>query len=175
MVKKRQAFFVPHGRSPLERLARGLLVLGVFVLVVAAFSRHFRNLAEEMAARGTVADSLGVLSETDRAWIRGQAAVLKRRFGLELSVRLGGVPRFRTADDPKRVIVFLDQDCRQGRVTVPALVVPALPAGFLEDLGREHLDAACREGRAREGVLAAVGLLTTTLGEAASRGQGEGS
>ena len=169
----RRLFFAPHGRSSFERFVRGLLVIGVFAAVVAAFSSYYRHMADEMAARGTVSDSLGVLSAADREWIRGQAAELRRRFGLELTVRLGGND-VRPANDPRRLVVFYDPQCGQGRVTAPGLIASALPAGFLEDLGREHLDAACREGRAREGVLAVIGLLTTTLGEAASRGQGEG-
>lgn len=171
----RQYFFAPRGRSSLERLVRGLLVLGVFALVVAAFTRHFRSVAEDLAARGTVVDALGTLAEADRNWLWEQAAMLRGRFGLELVVRLGGPPPSAGGDDPKGIVVYGDPDCRQSRVVVPPLVASALPAGFLDDLGREHLDAACREGRLREGVLAAIGLLTSTLGEAASRGKGEGS
>lgn len=175
MRRSRRTFFAPHGRSPVERLVRGLLLLGVFALVVAAFNSYFSEMATRMAARGTVDDALGVLSAGDRRWILDQAAALKHRFGLELVVRIGGTDRPFPKDDAKHVIVFFDPACRQGRVTMPPLVASALPKGFLGDLGREHLDAACREGRAREGVLAVVGLVTTTLGEAASRGQGEGS
>lgn len=168
-------FFAPRGRSSVERLVRGLLLVGVFALVVAAFGRYFHDVADRMAARGTVADAMGVLSAADRTWILGQAAALRQRFGLELTVRIGGPDRPASSDDTRHVVVFFDPACRRGRVSVPPLVGAALPEGLLEDLGREHLDAACREGRAREGVLAVVGLLTTTLGEAASRGQGEGS
>lgn len=168
-------FFAPRGRSPWERFARGLLMVGIFALVVVAFNSYYRHLADTMAAHGTVADTLGVLSRGDQAWIREQAAAVRKRFGLELSVRLGGDPAPAGNDAPQQLLVYYDPDCHRSRVTAPGLIVSALPEGFLEDLGREHLDAACREGRAREGVLATVGLLTTTLGEAASRGQGEGS
>jgi hypothetical protein len=152
-----------------------MLLLGVFALVVLAYERHFQSVAEDLAARGTVVDALGVLEAADRAWLLDQAAALRRTFGLELAVRLGGLAAPPGPDDPKAVYVYFDPQCRQGLVAAPPLVASALPEGFLEDLGREHLDAACREHRARQGVLAAVGLLTTTLGEAASRGKGEGS
>ena len=59
--------------------------------------------------------------------------------------------------------------------TAPALTAKALPAGFLADLADGHLNAACRAGTPREGVLAAVGLLATSLDEAAGQGKGEGS
>jgi hypothetical protein len=174
-VKRSRPFFAPRGRTSLERLARGMLLLGVFALAVVAYQHYFRGLAEEMAAKGTVADRLQVLSREDRAWLLGQAAGLRRRFGLELAVCLGGLASPPGPDDPRKLYVYYDPDCRRSLVAAPALIASALPEGFLEDLGREHLDAACREGRAREGVLATVGLVTTTLGEAASRGRGEGS
>ena len=47
------------------------------------------------------------------------------------------------------------------------------PAGLPADLAREHLDAACRQGRLREGVLAVVGLLVAALDEAADKAKGD--
>lgn len=157
-----------------ERFVRSLLLAGVFALAVAAYQRHFQSVATRLAEKGVVVDGLGLLDARDRTWLLDQAATLRRRFGLELTVRLGGEPRPPRSDDPRAVYVFFDPQCRRSRVAVPALVASALPEGFLEDLGREHLNAACRENRSRDGVLATVGLLTTTLGEAASRGKEEG-
>jgi hypothetical protein len=173
-VSRARPFFAPRGRSPLERFARGLLVLGVFALAVAAYQWYFARLAAKLAARGTVADSLAVLDKTDRTWLQDQAAGLKARFGLVLTVRLGGGARALRPGDPKAVAVYFDPECKHGSVVVPPLVASALPGGFAADLGQQ-LDAACREGHPREGVLGAVGLLSTSLGEAASRGKGEGS
>lgn len=175
MKGRARPFFAPRGHTPRENLVRGVLLVGVFALAVAAYQQYFRSVAEEMAAKGAVADRLGLLTREDRAWLLGQAGELRRRFGLELSVRLGGPSRPPDPDDPRRVSFYYDPGCRAGQVTVPPLVASVLPEGFAADLGREHLDAACREGRGRQGVLAAVGLFTTTLGEAASRGKGDGS
>ncbi len=165
--------FAPRGRTPLERLARGALLIGVFALVIAAYQRHFRNVAQEMASRGTVADALGVLTDADRAWIVAKATALHRRFGLELAVRLGGTPSPPRPDDPATVYLYMDPACQGSLAVAPPLTVSALPPGFLHDLAREHLDAACHEGRIRQGVLAAVGLLLATLDEAANRGKGD--
>lgn len=167
-------FFAPRGRTPLERFARGLLVAGVFALAVAAYQWHYRRLADELAARGTVADALGVLSREDRAWLLGQAALLKRHFGLHLTVRLGGGPASARPDDPRAVRVSCDPDGGAAGLTVPPLAAAALPEGFAADLDRQVVQA-CRRDRVREGVLGAVGLLTITLGEAADRGKGEGT
>lgn len=175
MKRRIRPFFVPRGNTPLENLVRGVLLVGVFALAVVAYQRYYQGVAEDMAAKGTVADRLGLLSREDRAWLLGQAGELRRRFGLELVVRLGGEAKPPRPDDPRQVFVYFDPGCRASRVRVPALAASALPEGFLADLGREHLDAACRRSRGREGVLAAVGLLTTTLGEAASRGKEDGS
>ena len=175
MKRRSRPFFVPRGRTPMESLVRGLLLVGIFALAISAYQHYFRHLADEMAAKGAVADRLGLLSREDRTWLLDQAGILRRRFGLELTVRLGGTSHPPRPDDPRRVYVYFDPDCRESLVAAPALVASALPEGFLDDLGREHLDAACREGRSREGVLATVGLFTTTLGEAASRGKGDGS
>ena len=173
-MRRTRPFFAPRGHTPLERLTRGLLVVGVFALAIAAYQWHFRQLADELAARGTVADALGVLDRADRAWLLDQAATLKRQYGLELSVRLGGGPRSGRPDDPRAVVVHYDPDCRGAAVTLPPLAASALPEGFAADLGQQ-LRQACRDGRPRDGVLGAVGLLTITLGEAADRGKGEGS
>lgn len=166
-------FFAPRGRSPLERLLRAALLGGVFALVIVAYQKNFQDVIEKAAAKGTVADPAGVLSPDDRAWILARAAGLRRRFGLELAVRLGGNPTLPGPDDPKTVFVYFDPGCLESRVVVPPLVASALPPGLPADLGRAHLDAACREGRGREGVLATLGLLLDSLDEAAGRGKGE--
>lgn len=173
-MKRTRLFFVPRGRSSLERLTRGLLVLGVFALAVLAYKWHFARLAEDLASRGTVADASGLIGRADRDWLLGQAAGLRDRFGLVLTVRLGGAPRWPRPEDPAAVAVFFDPDCRRSRVVLPPLAASALPEGFAADLGQQ-MDAACRQGHPRDGVLGAVGLLTESLGQAASRGKGEGS
>jgi hypothetical protein len=165
--------FSPRGRSPLERLSRTLLLCGVFALIVVAYQHYFQNVVEQLAAKGTVADTLGLLSPEDRGWIMEKASGLRRRFGLELAVRLGGKPHPPAPDDPKTIFVYLDPNCQASRVVLPALTASALPRGLSDDLGRDHLDAACLDGRAREGVLAAVGLLIDSLDAAAGRGKGE--
>ncbi len=171
----KRLFFSPGGRGPLERLVRAALLGGVFALVVVAFQKHFQRVADEAASRGTVSDSLGVLAAPDRAWILARAEELRRGYGLELAVRLGGAPRPPAPDDPRTLYLYFDPECRGSLVAVPRLVASALPEGLAGDLGREHLDAACRDGRPREGVLAALGLLVEALDEAAARGKGEGS
>jgi hypothetical protein len=170
-VKRR--FFSPRGRKPLERLTRAVLLCGVFALILVAYQKHFQNVIEQAAAKGVVADTLGLLSSEDRVWLIEQAAGLRRRFGLELAVRLGGKPVAPAQGDPKTVFVYCDPDCQSSRVLLPPLTASALPLGLADDLGRDHLDAACRDGRVREGLLATVGLLIDSLDEAAGRGKGE--
>jgi hypothetical protein len=169
----KEHFFTPRGRSPLERLARTALLCGVFALIIVAYQKYFQNVVEQLAAKGTVADTLGILSPEDRGWIMEKASGLRRRFGLELVVRLGGTPHPPAPDDPKTIFVYFDPDCQASRVILPPLVASALPRGLPDDLGRDHLDAACRDGRVREGLLATIGLLIDSLGEAAGRGKGE--
>ena len=171
----KRRFFAPRGRSPLERLARAVLLGGVFALVIVAFQKHFQSVIEKAAARGTVADAVGVLTRPDRVWILSRAADLRHRYGLDLALRLGGTPKPPRPDDPKTLYLYYAPECRGSLVVAPPLVASALPRGFLDDLGRAHLDAACREGRAREGVLATLGLLIDSLDDAAGRGQGDGS
>ncbi|MHC1713789.1 MAG: TPM domain-containing protein [Solidesulfovibrio sp.] len=157
----------------MERLTRAVLLCGVFALILVAYQKHFQNVIEQAAAKGVVADTLGILSSEDRIWLIEQADGLRRRFGLELAVRLGGKPLAPAPDDPKMVFVYFDPDCQNSRVLLPPLTASALPRGLADDLGRDHLDAACRDGRVREGLLATVGLLIDSLGEAAGRGKGE--
>ena len=120
-----------------------------------------------------------MLTEADRLWLLEQAAFLRARYGLELAVRIGspGLPAQAypapDPDDPKKVFLSCDPDGQGSRATLPPLVASGLPPGFAADLGRAHLDAACRRGQAREGVLAAVGLLIDALGQAAHRAKGE--
>ena len=169
-------FFAPRGRRPLERLVRGALVVGVFALAIAAYQQNFQFVITRIEARGTVADPGGVLTEADRQWLLAQAGYLRARFGLELAVRLGGDARTAAGPDPddaKKVFVYNDPGCQASRVAVPPLVAAGLPPGFAADLGREHLDAACRQGRTREGLLATVGLLIDALAQAADRAKGE--
>lgn len=166
-------FFATRGGSPLGRFARALLLCGVFALVIVAFQKYFEQVVGRAAAKGTVVDTLGVLSKDDRAVIVAQAAALRRRYDLDLKVRLGGGGEPPASGDPKRVFMYYAPDCRGSVVILPPLAASALPAGFADDLGRAHLDGACREGRAREGVLAALGLLVETLESAANRGKGE--
>jgi len=173
--EKKRPFFAPGGRSGLERFARTFLLLGVFALVIVAYQKHFQNVVEQAAAKGTVADRLGILTAEDRASLINIAGELRQRFGLELAVRLGGTPNPPGPDNPKTLYVYYSPDCQGSLVVAPALAASALPPGLLGDLASEHLDAACREGRPREGVLAAVGLLATSLDEAAGRGKGDGS
>lgn len=168
-----KAFFAPRGRSPLERLLRAVLLGGVFALVIVAYQKHFQDVIDKAAVKGTVADSLGLLAPDDRAWIMAQAQTLRQRFGLELAVRLGGDPVPPRPDDPKAVFIHYAPQCSGSRVVVPPLAASALPRGLTEDLGREHLDAACREGRGREGLLAAIGLLIDALDQAAGQGKGD--
>ena len=167
--------FAPRGRSPLERLARAVLLGGVFALVIVAFQMHFQTVIERAAAKGTVADAAGVLTAPDRIWIVARATELRHRYGLELVLRLGGTPKPPQPDDPKTLYMYVAPDCRGSLVVAPPLVASALPRGFLDDLGREHLDAACRDGHAREGVLATLGLVIDSLDDAAGRGKGDGS
>lgn len=166
-------FFAPRGRSALERLVRAALLGGVFALVIVAYQKNFQDVIDKAQAQGTVADPDGILSREARAWIVARAADLRRRFGLELAVRLGGSPAPPRPGDPKALFLFYDPACQGSRVTLPPLVASALPPGLADDLGREHLDAACREGRGQEGTLAALGLLIDTLDQAADRGKGE--
>ena len=175
MSRKKKPFFVPGGRSGLERFARTFLLLGVFALVIVAFQKHFQNVVEESAAKGTVADALGILTREDRVALINIAGDLRRRFGLELTVRLGGTPHPPGPDNPKTLYVYYAPDCQNSLAVAPALTAKALPAGFLADLADGHLNAACRAGTPREGVLATVGLLATSLDEAAGQGKGEGS
>ena len=175
----KRLFFMPRGRRPLERAVRGLLVAGVFALAIVAYQKNFQHVIEQVQAKGTIADPGGLLTEADRLWLLEQAALLRARFGLELAVRIGsasqpagGYPA-PDPDDPKKVFFYFDPGCKASRATVPPLVASGLPPGFAADLGRAHLDAACRQGRGREGVLAAVGLLIDALGQAAQRAKGE--
>lgn len=163
-------FFAPRGRRPLERLARGLLLAGVFALVVVAYRRHFDAVIEQTAARGVVADPAGILTREDRAWVLARADRLQARLGLSLRLRLGGEPP--EGVGPRTVLFYYDPDCRQSRVLTPPLVAAALPPGLPDDLGRDHLDAACQNGQAREGVLGALGLFVESLDDAARRGKG---
>ncbi|WP_300154716.1 TPM domain-containing protein [Solidesulfovibrio sp.] len=169
----RRFFFSPRGGRPLERLARGALLAGVFLLVVVAYQRHFNAVIEKARTKGTVADATGVLDAADRDLVRDLAGALRSRFGLELRLRLGGAPPDDVVPGANTALVYADPDCRASRAILAPLAVSALPPGFAEDLGREHLDAACREGRLREGALAAVGLLVDALDAAAGRGKGE--
>lgn len=155
---------------------RGALVAGVFALAIAAYQKNFQTVIDRIQAQGTVADPGGILTDADRHWLLAQAAYLRARFGLELLVRIGGEARAAGGpdpDDPKKVFIFFDPGCQASQAAVPPLVASGLPPGFAADLGREHLDAACRQGRAREGVLAAVGLLIDALAQAADRAKGE--
>ncbi|MHC1788218.1 TPM domain-containing protein [Solidesulfovibrio sp.] len=175
----KRLFFMPRGRRPLERAVRGLLVVGVFALAVVAYQNNFQRVIARVEAKGTVADPGGLLTEADRQWLLAQAAFLRARYGLELAVRIGSQDQpagefpAPDPDDPKKVFLYCDPDCQGSRATVPPLVASGLPPGFAADLGRAHLDAACRRGQVREGVLAAVGLLIDALGQAAHRAKGE--
>ena len=174
----KRLFFVPRGRSSSERLARGLLLAGVFALAVAAYQKNFERVIARTEARGVVADPAGVLSREDRLWLLEAAEHLRGRFGLELAVRLGTDPVPTTApNNPKKIVVYAASDCAGSRVVLPPLAAAGLPAGLPPglpaDLAREHLDAACRAGKAREGLLATVGLLVSALDEAADKAKGD--
>lgn len=170
----KRLFFAPRGRSSLEKLGRGLLLAGVFALAVAAYQKNFERVLAKTQAQGVTADPAGVLSREDRLWLLEAAEHLRRRFGLELAVRLGtpDVPQT-PADDPRKLVVYAAPDCAGSRVALPPLAAAGLPAGLPADLAREHLDAACRQGRLREGVLAVVGLLVAALDEAADKAKGD--
>ena len=169
-------FVAPRGRHSLARLARQTLMVGVIVGLLAVYQHYFQTVLEQIEAKGTVADPAGILTDADTRWLMDQAALLRARFGLELLVRLGGDATAAAGpdpNDPKKVFVYGDPGCQASRVAVPPLVASGLPPGFAADLGREHLDAACRQGRAREGLLATVGLLIDALAHAADRAKGE--
>lgn len=168
----KRPFFALHGHRPLERAIRGVLLLGVFALVVVAFQKHFDAVIERVDATGTLADRANVLTAADRTWVLDLAQKLRARYGLSLCVRIGGQAPDTTAAGPETALLYVDPDCRASRAVLAPLAASALPAGFLDDLGREHLDAACREGRLRAGVLASLGLLSETLDQAAGRGKG---
>ncbi len=168
----KRPFFAPQGRRPLERLARGALLLGIFTLVAVAFQKHFEAVIEKAQRTGTIVDPGRVLAEADRAWVLEQARDLRDRHGLELRVVIGGPGPAPGAVGPKTAVFLADPACQVSRVLLAPLAVAALPAGFPDDLGREHLDAACRQGRLREGILASLGLLTESLDQAAGRGKG---
>lgn len=168
----KRLFFVPRGRSSSERLARGLLLAGVFALAVAAYQKNFERVIARAEARGVVADPAGMLAREDRLWLLEAAEHLRGRFGLELAVRLGTEPP-PAPNNPKKIVVYAAPDCAGSRVALPPLAAAGLPAGLPADLAREHLDAACRAGKAREGVLAAVGLLVSALDEAADKAKGD--
>lgn len=153
-------------------MIRGLLVGGVFALAIVAYQKHFDHVIEQARAKGTVADSQHILTREDRAIVRGAAQDLRRRYGLDLRLGLGGTPVPPSEDDPRTVWFYADPECRESRVVVPALAASALPAGFLDDLATVHIDAGCREGHLREGVLGALGLFIDALGNAAGRGKG---
>lgn len=108
----------------------------------SAGREHFRNYRDFVARKGV--------------------AALVRRLGGEPPEGVG----------PRTVLFYYDPDCRQSRVLTPPLVAAALPPGLTDDLGRDHLDAACRNGQAREGVLGALGLFVESLDDAARRGKG---
>ncbi len=169
----KRLFFSPRGGRPLERLARGALLAGVFAMVVVAYQKNFDTVIEKARAKGTVADPAGLLDAADRAWVLERAGALKARYGLALRLRLGGPPPDDMAAGADAALLYADPDCRASRAILAPLAASALPPGFAEDLGREHLDAACREGRRREGALAAVGLLVDALDAAAGQGKGE--
>ena len=170
----KRLFFVPRGRSSLERLARGLLLAGVFALVVAAYQKNFERVIARTEARGVVADPAGVLSREDRLWLLEAAEHLRGRFGLELVVRLGTeAATTPVPNNPKKIVVYVASDCAGSRVVLPPLAAAGLPPGLPADLAREHLDAACRAGKAREGLLAVVGLLVSALDEAADKAKGD--
>ncbi|EFL49630.1 conserved hypothetical protein [Solidesulfovibrio fructosivorans JJ]] len=168
----KRLFFSPRGHSPLERLVRALLLGGVFALAIVAYQKHFDHVIEQAEAEGTIADPGHILTGEDRAQVLGAAQDLRRRYGLDLRLRLGGTPKPPSPDDPGTVWVYLDPECRNSRVVAPALVASALPESLLNDLGGGHMDAACREGRSREGVLGALGVFIDALGHAAGRGKG---
>lgn len=169
----KRLFFVPRGRSTPERLARGLLLAGVFALAVAAYQKNFEQVIARTEARGVVADPAGVLSREDRLWLLEAAEHLRGRFGLELAVRLGTEAPPPAPNNPKKIVVYAAPDCAGSRVVLPPLAAAGLPAGLPADLAREHLDAACRAGKAREGLLAVVGLLVSALDEAADKAKGD--
>jgi hypothetical protein len=169
----KRLFFVPRGRSTPERLARGLLLAGVFALAVAAYQKNFERVIARTEARGVVADPAGVLSREDRLWLLEAAEHLRGRFGLELAVRLGTEAPPPAPNNPKKIVVYAAPDCAGSRVVLPPLAAAGLPAGLPADLAREHLDAACRAGKAREGLLAVVGLLVSALDEAADKAKGD--
>ena len=169
----KRLFFVPRGRSSSERLARGLLLAGVFALAVAAYQKNFERVIARAEARGVVADPAGVLTREDRLWLLEAAEHLRGRFGLELAVRLGTEAPPPAPNNPKKIVVYAAPDCAGSRVVLPPLAAAGLPAGLPADLAREHLDAACRAGKAREGLLAVVGLLVSALDEAADKAKGD--
>ncbi|MEA5089291.1 TPM domain-containing protein [Solidesulfovibrio sp.] len=169
----KRLFFAPRGSSPWERLLRGALLGAVFALVLVAYRKHFDAVIEKAQATGTVADPGHALTREDRTAILELAQALRGRFGLDLRVRVGGGPPGDVAAGPKTAFFYVDPACRASRVVLAPLAASALPAGFAEDLGREHLDANCRQGRLREGVLAALGLFVDSLDAAAGRGKGE--
>lgn len=170
----KRLFFVPRGRSSSERLARGLLLAGVFALAVAAYQKNFERVIARTEARGVVADPAGTLTREDRLWLLEAAEHLRGRFGLELAVRLGTETAPTPApNNPKKIVVYAAPDCAGSRVALPPLAAAGLPPGLPADLAREHLDAACRAGKAREGLLAVVGLLVSALDEAADKAKGD--
>ncbi len=166
---------IPKSGSPLERFLRAVALLAVFAGVLWAFEARFSRLAERYAARQTVYDETGELSDADRDFLRQAAEDLKARFGIELAVRVfrGDVE----VPDPseKTVFIGISTQKKTAGVTLPPLVARALGPDFAGVLERDVLAVSLAKGQWPMGLRAAVVFLERELsGLDSGEGYGDG-
>ena len=108
------------------RLPRTILALGVGLLTIWAFNRHYQSVAMHFAARAQIYDQSGQLSADELGRLRQAAHSFNQDFGLVLRVAVNNGPLSPPAVDSRTIYLGLDLARNEAVVVMPPLLAKAL-------------------------------------------------
>lgn len=166
------ALFSVRGESPLETALRLAAMLLVVAGVALAFWKNGERNMERLSAQAALSGPAGTFSEDERRQIEAHRESLKRRWGLELRVRVAdaapgdaeGGPAETGAKGGAEALFLLEPARGRARVQLPELAARALGPDFARGLESEHFPMYFAPGRRwQQGLLLALDLLEARL------------
>lgn len=158
-------FMKVHGKSALERLIRGLLMVLLVAGVGYAFWWNNENLLQKIESRNAFYDGTGTISEEDRTFVKQFMRSLKKEYGIEARIRIENGPLDVPELNSKTLFIGLNPQGGEAVVVFPPLLRGAVGAELAETLEEGYFEDALEGDEWPEKLRLALVMLWSRLTE----------
>jgi len=147
------------------QIFRGLALVAVFMAVGVLFWKHYDRTITTIQSRQSIWDQTKTLTDKQKKSIYNFSALLKKRYGLTLQLKITKERVYIPQLDSKTIFIGLSPKYKEVIVRFPPLVEKVLGVEFLRYLQEQHFVPYFENGNWPQGLGEALSLIGQKLME----------